>query len=162
MFFYLKISCKNKKNLKKFLKFFKRLKLLPILVKPFSRHQKFEFVSVLKSPHVNKTAQEQFEYRYFFKDFLIFSFKPLIFILFLKKLKSFTFLSIKFEIQVLSENKKVEKHLLRLINPDNLILQKISFQQNYLDFYCCKKYIQLFDSYGEIYLQNVFLESKHL
>jgi ribosomal protein S10 len=82
MFFYLKISCKDEKILKKFIKFFFKIKSLPIFVKPFPKSKKRKFVTVLKSPHVNKTAQEQFEYRFFSKHFLVFSFKPLIFFYF--------------------------------------------------------------------------------
>jgi hypothetical protein len=119
---------------------------------------------VLKSPHVNKTAQEQFEYRYFSKDFLVFSFKPLTFFLLLKKLKNLSFSGIKIEIRGLLEKKKTGKPVLKLITPDNIVLREVCFKNNNLkknktldfDYSLSKKYIQLFDSYGEIYLQNTF------
>jgi len=164
MFFYLRVSCKDKRILKKFINFFTKLRSLPIFIKPFSKREKRKFVTVLKSPHVNKTAQEQFEYRFFFKDFLVFSSKPSIFFLFLKKLKNFSFSGIKIEVQGLFEKKRIAKHVLKLINPDNIVLQNICFKQNNLkkdkistsDLSLSKKYIQLFDSYGEICLQNIF------
>merc|ERR1712078_546586 len=118
MFFYLKVSCKDKRILKKFVNFFTKLKSFPIFIKPFPKREKRKFVTVLKSPHVNKTAQEQFEYRFFFKDFLVFSSKPSIFLLFLKKLKNFSFSGIKIEVQGLFEKKRIAKHVLKLINPD--------------------------------------------
>jgi ribosomal protein S10 len=160
----LKVSCKDKRILKKFINFLTKLKSLPISIKPFSKHEKRKFVTVLKSPHVNKTAQEQFEYRFFSKDFLVFSFKPLIFFLLLKRLKNFSFSGIKLEVQGLFEKKRTDKHALKLINPDNIVLQNICFKQNdfkknkisSFNMSLSKKYIQLFDSYGEVCLKNVF------
>jgi len=175
MFFYLKVSCKDKRILKKFTSFFTKIKSLPIFIKPFPKHEKRKFTTVLKSPHVNKTAQEQFEYRFFSKDFLIFSFKPLIFFLLLKKLKNFSFSGIKLEVKGLFEKNKTHKQTLKLISPDNIVLRNAySKQKNFkesrkehqisrhissgsnFDFNLSKKYIQLFDSYGEVYLQNTF------
>nr|YP_009144720.1 ribosomal protein S10 [Pseudo-nitzschia multiseries]AKJ77328.1 ribosomal protein S10 [Pseudo-nitzschia multiseries] len=89
MFFYLKVSCKDKQILKKFTSFFEKIKSLSIFVKPFPKHEKRKFITILKSPHVNKTAQEQFEYRYFSKHFLVFSFKSSIFFLLFEKIKKF-------------------------------------------------------------------------
>lgn len=164
MFFHLKVSCKDKRILKKFINLLTKLKSLPISIKYFPKHEKRKFVTVLKSPHVNKTAQEQFEYRYFSKDFLVFSFKPLTFFLLLKKLKNLSFSGIKIEIRGLLEKKKTGKPVLKLITPDNIVLREVCFKNNNLkknktldfDYSLSKKYIQLFDSYGEIYLQNTF------
>ena len=175
MFFYLKVSCKDKRILKKYISFFTKIKSLPIFIKPFPKHEKRKFITVLKSPHVNKTAQEQFEYRFFSKHFLVFSFKPLIFFLLLKKLKNFSFSGIKLEVKGLFEKNKTHKYALKLISPDNIVLgnnhlNKQSFKKKKkrykiselvlsgsdLKFSLSKKYIQLFDSYGEIYLKNTF------
>lgn len=171
MFFYLKVSCKDKKILEKFTRVFIKLKSLPIFVKSFPKHEKRKFVTVLKSPHVNKTAQEQFEYRFFSKHFLVFSMKPQIFFLLLKRLKNFSFSGIKLEVKGVFEKNVTNKYVLKLVNPDNIVLQKQYLNQksfrkeksnnkgfkvavNNLDL--SKKYIQLFDSYGEIYLKNTF------
>jgi len=169
MFFYLKVSCKDKQILKKFTSFFKKIKSLSIFVKPFPKHEKRKFITILKSPHVNKTAQEQFEYRFFSKHFLVFSFKPAIFFLVLKKLKSFSFSGIKLEVKGIFGKNKAPKYVLKFISPDNIILQKKylnqkTFRKNKFnesklvldDSNLSKKYIQLFDSYGEIYLKNTF------
>ena len=181
MFFYLKISCKDKKVLKKFISFF--IKIKSLFIKSFPINKKRKFVTVLKSPHVNKTAQEQFEYRFFSKNFIIFSFKPFVFFLLLKRLKNFSFSGIKFEIRGLSAKKKTDKHILKLINPDNIVFRNIYFKSkvfgkstflkeikflgfkkneisgsgcNNYTFDFIKKYIQSFDSYGEICLQSIF------
>lgn len=171
MFFYLKVSCKDKKILEKFTRVFTKIKSLPIFVKPFPKHEKRKFITILKSPHVNKTAQEQFEYRFFSKHFLVFSVKPQIFFLLFKKLKNLSFSGIKLEVKGVFEKNMTNKYILKLVNPDNVVLQKpdsveISFKKektkneisklsiNNPDL--SKKYIQLFDSYGELYLKNTF------
>ena len=171
MFFYLKVSCKDKKILEKFTRVFTKIKSLPIFVKPFPKHEKRKFVTILKSPHVNKTAQEQFEYRFFSKHFLVFSMKPQIFFLLLKRLKNLSFSGIKLEVKGVFEKKVTNKYILKLVNPDNIVLQKQYLTQksfrkerrNNKGFKAVatsldlsKKYIQLFDSYGEIYLKNNF------
>ena len=171
MFFYLKVSCKDKRILKKFTSFFRKVKSLSIFVKPFPKHEKRKFVTILKSPHINKTAQEQFEYRFFTKHFLVFSFKPAIFLLLLKKLKNFSFSGIKLEVKGILGKSKTPKYILKFISPDNIVLQnkclnRKNFRRNKRtivnselvldDFNLSKKYIQLFDSYGEVYLKNTF------
>ena len=171
MFFYLKVSCKDKKILEKFTRVFTKIRSLPIFVKPFPKHEKRKFITILKSPHVNKTAQEQFEYRFFSKHFLVFSIKPQIFFLLLKKLKNLSFSGIKLEVKGVFEKNITDKYILKLVNPDNVVLKKPylvqrSFKKektkneisklsiNNPDL--SKKYIQLFDSYGELYLKNTF------
>ena len=171
MFFYLKVSSKDKKILEKFTRVFTKMKSLPIFVKPFPKHEKRKFVTILKSPHVNKTAQEQFEYRFFSKHFLVFSVKPQIFFLLLKKLKNLSLAGIKLEVKGVFEKNITNKYILKLINPDNVVLQRpYSVQKNFKkdktknkvpklflnDSDLAKKYIQLFDSYGEFYLKNSF------
>jgi ribosomal protein S10 len=171
MFFYLKVSCKDKKILEKFTRVFTKIKSLPIFIKPFPKHEKRKFITILKSPHVNKTAQEQFEYRFFSKHFLVFSAKPQIFFLLLKKLKNLSFSGIKLEVKGILEKNISNKYILKLVNPDNIVLQKQylvqkSFKKNKTvnkiaklsinSSELAKKYIQLFDSYGEIYLKNIF------
>jgi len=171
MFFYLKVSCKDKKILEKFTRVFTKIKSLPIFIKPFPKYEKRKFVTILKSPHVNKTAQEQFEYRFFSKHFLVFSMKPQIFFLFLKRLKNLSFSGIKLEVKGVFEKNVTNKYILKLVNPDNIVLQTSYFNQKSFrkektknkdfksvpnDLDLSKKYIQLFDSYGEIYLKNTF------
>jgi hypothetical protein len=167
MFFYLKISCKDKRVLKKFLHFFTKVESLPLFFKSFPKREKRKFVTVLKSPHVNKTAQEQFEYRFYSKHFLIRSFKPLTFFLLLKKLKDLSFPGLNIEVQGLFEKNKIYKHALQIINPDNLELSKLkpgdqdkiskpNSKNSRLNFLLSKQYIQLFDLYGEICLRKNF------
>ncbi len=177
MFFYLKISCKDKRILKNFQHFLTKIESLPIFLKSFPKHEKRKFVTVLKSPHVNKTAQEQFEYRLYSKHFLVRSFKPTTFFLFLKRLKNLSFPGLNLEVKGFLEKNKMHKHILKVVSPDNIVLKSINnsdssrkklkkvrhkknFKQivknNNSDFLFYKKYVQLFDLYGEICLKNFF------
>ena len=178
MFFYLKISCKHQRILKKFLHFFTKLESFPIVIKSFPKSEKRKFVTVLKSPHVNKTAQEQFEYRYYSRHLLVRSFKPLTFFLFLKKLKNLSFPGINFEVKSFFDKNKTHKQVLLIISPDNIILKKITDQQDMNEnrlklnsqpfnsvvtlkddksyLVLSKRYMQLFDLYGEICLKKAF------
>ncbi|QXE46235.1 30S ribosomal protein S10 (mitochondrion) [Nitzschia inconspicua] len=173
MFLYLRISCKDKRVLKKFLRFFIKKKSLPIFLKSFSKHEMRKVVTVLKSPHVNKTAQEQFEYRVYSKSFLIYSCSsPFLFSLVLKRLRNVGFPGLDFKIKgVLSEN-KIHKYILRTVSPDNITvktlnsdwlfiqkkkLKKVQYKKNYnFKRSFSKKYLQFFDLHGEICLQKIF------
>ena len=142
MFFYLKISCKDEKILKKFIKFFFKIKSLPIFVKPFPKSKKRKFVTVLKSPHVNKTAQEQFEYCLFRKQLTLFSYKSFLLLILLKYLKFRLFPDLKFKIILFSNSTKLYKNVTNIINPNNF---NSSFLLNYL---------KIFDLHGEILLKK--------
>lgn len=72
----LSIFSKDTNSLTKFFKFFyklekkKKLKL-KLFSKQFCKKNKKVFLSVLQSPHVNKTSQEQFEYNVYCKKLKI-------------------------------------------------------------------------------------------
>lgn len=158
MFFHIKVFSKDNLVLKKFFQFLQRLNISLIVLKSFSKRKKRKFVSILKSPHVNKTAQEQFEFRYYNKEFLIDLFKPLTFFLLLKKLKNLSFSNLKLEIKGLFNTSKTYKDFpQKLINPDSVILEPID-QKNFKDRFFQKKYIHLFDCYGEFYLKKLFFK----
>lgn len=153
MFFHIKVFSKDNFVLKKFFQLLQRLNIFFIILKSFSKKKKRKFVSILKSPHVNKTAQEQFEFRYYNKEFLIDLYKPLTFFLFIKKIKDSSFSNLKLEIKGFFSLKK--RFSPKRINPDNVILKLINFKTIKSRF-PLKKYIQLFDCYGEFHLQKKF------
>ena len=64
----LTISSKNKDSINQILKFFNNNKKQnsQIYTKLFRQKKVKEKISVLKSPHVNKTAQEQFKYIHYY------------------------------------------------------------------------------------------------
>jgi ribosomal protein S10 len=161
MFFYLKVSSKNKKVLQNFVTFLSKLEESPIVLKYVSKRNTQKFITILKSPHVNKTAQEQFEFRFYRKQFLISSAQPLMFFLKLKKIKNSSFPGIHLEIQVFLNKSKHIKSLSKVLNPDNIILPRKLEKVPFVKPLLLKKYIQLFDCYGEVFLKNIFhLKSK--
>ena len=148
MFFQLQILAKDKKVLKLFITFLLSLQKTSSTWKVILNSKKRDVITVLKSPHVNKTAQEQFEYRIYSKKILINSFKPSIFLLVLKKIKSFSFPGISLKVTgVCNKSNKLVKTL-KLFDPKNLYLSNSSK--------CFSKYIQLFDCQGEILLKTKY------
>lgn len=126
------------------MKFCKNLHLNAIVLQknaPKSKHVK-KF-TVLKSPHVNKTAQEQFEFRLHSKQIIIFS--PQIFkiLIFFKRFQATLFSDIRFQIQ------------LSLNSSQSSVIDLDHFHMNqFLDlkssnFVYLNRCICLFDIYGE-------------
>ena len=153
MSFYLKASSKDKKVLEQFTNFLSRLKILPAILKHLPEQKKRNFFTILNSPHVNKTAQEQFEFRVFNSHFLLDSFKKFYLLLFFKNIKNVSFSGLKLELKnLISINQNTYKQL-KIVNPDNVNLTTKALEVKKL------QYIQLFDCYGELYLKN-FIQTK--
>lgn len=85
------------------IKYFKFLQLNKNYI-IYSKKQKRKFFTVLKSPHVNKTAQEQFELCFFSKDIKFKSFQLLKILIFLKKLQKISFSDISIKIKFVIKN----------------------------------------------------------
>jgi ribosomal protein S10 len=152
MFLYFKVSSKDDKILKKFLQFLLKLNTSPVVIKYASKQQKRKFVTILKSPHINKTAQEQFEFRHYSKEFIVNSVKPLTFFLIIKKLKNLSFSGLKLEVKGLLNFEKKNKSFLNQLDPDNIVLNQYKTST---PLYLHKRYIQLFDCYGEMWLKTL-------
>lgn len=158
MFFQLKASAKDQRVLEKFSHFLTKLDTSTFVLKHRSKQNQRKFVTILKSPHVNKTAQEQFEYRFYYKQFLINSLNPLTFFLMLKKAQNSSFSGLKLEIKsVLSSNEKTVNSK-KIFNPDNFLLPLHSKKK--ASPVSIQKYIQLFDCYGETFLKDIAYSSK--
>jgi ribosomal protein S10 len=104
MYLNIAIRSKNYNSLKSFLRIFKtltkteELKLNKIL-KVF-QHKRFKKVfTILRSPHVNKSAQEQFEYNLFVKYVNIKSQQILKILIILKKIKTISFSDIEIKLK---------------------------------------------------------------
>ena len=161
MFFYLKASAKDRRVLKKFSYFLNELDTSTFVLKHHSKQNQRKFITVLKSPHVNKTAQEQFEYRFYHKQFLINSLNPFTFFLMLKKVQTSSFSGLKLEIK--SGLNLTEKNInfRKIFNPDNSLLHSYSEDSQFiLSPVLIKKYIQLFDCHGETFLKSIAYSSK--
>jgi ribosomal protein S10 len=157
MSLHFKVSSKDNSALEKFLKFLQKLNISPTVFKHFSKQNKRKFITILKSPHVNKTAQEQFEFKYYTKEFLIDSPKPFTLFLIIKKIKNSSFPGLKLEVKGLLSLKKQTEVFFKLTDPDNVVL-KLGKPKVLSSWVFQRKYIQLFDCYGELYFKRLFLD----
>lgn len=154
MFFQLHITAKDKQTLYKFLIFFSELqKTSSTWNVVFNSHKK-DVITVLKSPHVNKTAQEQFEYRTYSKKILINSSKFSFFLLTLKKIKGLSFSGLSLKLASwFGKHNNLNKNL-KLLNPKTMILKTdykpMNINKNRQKFI---RYLQLHDCHGEILLK---------
>lgn len=121
MFFTINVYSKNLKSLNMLLNFFNnkiilnkfKIKLFKTL---YENPEKKKLFTLLKSPHVNKTAQEQFEYRIYKKKILCFTTRPSLLLIIFKNLRfkytSDVCISIKFKPDFIQLKKKSKKMLI--------------------------------------------------
>lgn len=121
--YLIKTDSKNKNSIAKFYWTVFNRKNINInsltIKKKFKNKNSKNFVSVLKSPHVNKKAQEQLEIRNFSKQFIISTTNSVKFIYFIKKLKNVCFPDVKVQITFLSNKKKEKLFLNKLLHLNN-------------------------------------------
>ena len=149
--YQITISSKNKNSIKFFfLLFFKDKKLNFDIIKKYHQKTKNKKVlTILKSPHVNKKAQEQFETRFFYKQFTISSTKVFQYFIFLKKISTSLFSDIKIKIKVISSKKSNKKTEINIFNPDNFKTNRSHSLKK------TKILLKIFDIYGELLIKNV-------
>jgi ribosomal protein S10 len=114
MYLNITISSKNNNSLKSFLKVFKTLgqsnwlKLNKTLI-VFQKKRLKKVFTILKSPHVYKTAQEQFESILFAKIVKVQTFQVLKTLIMLKKIQTISFADIQIKITcIINTNSKKE------------------------------------------------------
>lgn len=127
--YYITIYSKNKIILQNFLIFLqKRLPILKLqLVSKYNKKVKIKkTITILKSPHINKTAQERYESITYSYTIKINSFRTQKYILFLKKLRNNLFPDVKIKIKTTIEKKtfNIKIHCFK-INNYKLNLNKI-------------------------------------
>ena len=147
MLINITIYSKNFNSIKIFLNFFYQkltFKSLnyQIFKCKFQKPIQKKILTVLKSPHVNKTAQEQFESRLFKKQLTIFSYKSFLLLILLKYLKFILFPELKIKVILFSNSTKLYKNVQNKINPNN-------FNSIFL-----LNYLKTFDLHGEILLKK--------
>jgi hypothetical protein len=148
-----------------FLKFFdkscKDLNLI-VFMSILNRLSNRKIITVLKSPHVNKTAQEQFESLVYRAQINIFSYKYWLLLVFIKHLKSTTLFSdVYLKIIVNLNNLNCHKRAIECLNPNNFYLVNYcELGSEELDLKCLflniPYYLMLFDIYGELNLNKQF------
>ena len=151
MFFYVKISSKDLKTLKLFLLFLSKFQNSSLILKYFPKQKFKKVITVLKSPHANKSAQEQFEYRVYTKNLVISSLQNLKFLYFLKKVQNTIFSFIHIEIKWLYNKNSKYNNLLQKLNPNNLNVK--FFTNDRIKSNKILSYVQLMDCYGELYIK---------
>lgn len=153
MFLELNISSKNYLVLKNFLSFlnnsFIKKKLSFVIytvhLKKIKTKKKF---SILKSPHVNKTAQEQLEFITYKCTVLIYSYKVLLVLFLIKHIKLKLFSELSITIIFKYSFKKFIKSLVNKLHVNNLVLNTLLSKNQ-------KNYLQMLDLYGEILLKGL-------
>ena len=122
-------------------------------------------MTVLKSPHVNKTAQEQFESFVFSRQLTIYLTEKPKYLFYLKKIQESLFSDVKLKIKFSLNKMKNFIFRLSIFNPSNF---NLNINKKYLNqTYNSKKnitikklnnnnnkkikhFIKIFDSYGEL------------
>jgi ribosomal protein S10 len=119
--FNLFIKTKNKIALKNFLLFLNKNmdKNFNLIKKKFKKKKKKIVFTVLKSPHVNKSAQEQFEMNFMSFQLTISTTQVFKILIFLKKLKNSIFADITFKINFFTNSKKYTVLRKKLFDIDN-------------------------------------------
>jgi hypothetical protein len=147
-----------------FLKFFdkscKDLNLV-VFMSILNRVSNRKIITVLKSPHVNKTAQEQFESLFYRAKINIFSYKYWLLLVFIKHLKSTTLFSdVNLKIKVNLNNSNYHKRVVEYLNPNNFyLINYCELGSEELDLKCLflniPYYLMLFDIYGSLKLSKI-------
>ena len=150
MAIYLYISSKSLKSLNKFTEIIKKINTTSVLkTKIFGVEKKIKqkkVVSVLKSPHVNKTAQEQFENIVYGRRVLMCSYNYLLLFLLVKEISNKVSPELVIKIGFKLQNHVTTNTSKTFINPIN---QKLDNNVR-----VAKEYLKLFDCYGELLIKQ--------
>ena len=130
---------KNKESLDYFLKFLKYSLKMQRVQEPLNYTKKKKDkkrISVLTSPHVNKTAQEQFEYIIYSMKLSFYSYRAKKYLILLKKIKNQLFPDIKIKI-VVEGSVRNRRHFIKnmSLNPNTFTfnLSKLNFGNQQLN-----------------------------
>lgn len=151
MFIIIDIYSKNFYALSSFLSTFlsnkicNKLKLI-IVKSSLQKTKKKKKLTVLKSPHVNKKAQEQFELHTYKKQIKCFTFKTFLFLVLLKKIKFNLFSEIVIKVSLIKNIKNSKKKIKNKFNVDNYQLNLSEVKLN--------NYLSIFEAYGEFILKS--------
>jgi ribosomal protein S10 len=168
-YYQITITSKNKQSLKDYLKFFNtNLDTFKLLTKSYNSIKKKKIITILKSPHVNKKAQEQFEFSIFSKQITLQMPNSYKFLIFLKKIETNLFSDVHIKIKLLINKNLPEKFQNKIFNPSYF---QLNFFKTYELFNNNKKKMEIkrkksfdlkkttqifkiFDIYGEIFHKN--------
>ena len=125
MFITIKANSKNRNSLQRFSKFItKRIRHIEKVCLVISSIKKTSLskkrLTVLKSPHVNKTAQEQFEITSYELKFNLYSYQNLLLLLILKRIKNAAFHDLKVSISLSYNSNSFLKSVKSNLNPNKI------------------------------------------
>ena len=143
--YFITIGSKDKKSVRKFIKLLTEhleLEKLNLIGKTTFKKSRTRRISILKSPHVNKKAQEQFEFRVFLTTLIIETTQNFKILTLIKKTKNITFADIKVKVNV-TIKKKSKSHLRDSI-----------FRLRFYQRTKVRRFLTFLDSYGEISLMQ--------
>lgn len=138
-FCQLIIFSKNKQSIFKFLNACVKNKTLMTILKFSRKKNKKKIITILKSPHINKTAQEQFEEKLMLYKTNVKSRNLAKFLVMLKKIFTTYSLEIKILIHFKVSKIKPEKSLQFYIKNNKLVLPKT----NKLKIFSCSDKLKL-------------------
>lgn len=168
--YQLTITSKNPKALKIFFLFCfqNKKKIFNLTTTFYKKKNETKKFTILKSPHVNKTAQTQLEYRLYSAQIRISLQNASKYLILLKKIKTNLFPELKIKTQLLINKQNKFQLQTKLLNPRNTTLNTLngSKSKNKSKTMFLKKtltYIKLLDCFGEINLtQNISLQNNVL
>merc|ERR1712194_334198 len=106
--------------------------------------------TVLKSPHVNKKAREQFEIRNYTKILNIYSYQTLLLLFVIKRIKVSSFSEVELKIDLKYNLAQLQKHLKSNFNLNNSFLNKLNLKGNRYEINgSTKNYLKRLDVFGE-------------
>lgn len=161
------ILFKNKTDLLKFYLFFhKDITFNSNVLKKYKKKKiKKSGFTILKSPHVNKKAQDQFENRFFKKEIFLYNLKVFKYLIFLKKISFSLFSNVHLKIKQTLGYKYFKKVGLTIFNLNNVKVCKYnSFKVSNLNklkqvknkklkritLKKANNFLKIFDLYGEV------------
>ena len=153
MFFIININSKNLNSLNDFVSLFfsettfKKLKINVYKLSTKKLAKKKEF-AVLKSPHVNKTAQKKFKYKINKRKLILVCDQPFLFLIFLKSLRMNYMSELSISIKVPADIKK------------SVLFFKKNLNFEYVNFRYSKKcliinYLMFLQVYGKFLIRNM-------
>jgi ribosomal protein S10 len=154
------LRSKNKKSLNKFIKFFINNLNFKQINKFYTKKTKKKIFTILKSPHINKSAQEQFKINFYALNFIFYSEQTNKILKITKKMKLNLFSDISIQIKAFFSKNLLKKTHIGFFNPNNFNSKNLSFcsyknkNYNYKDltfnYNKLKQLISIYETFGEL------------
>ena len=149
----IEITSSNIKSIRLFHKILLKLNKLKTIkfsiINTLNKKIKKKKFTVLKSPHVNKSAREQFETSFYTKMIKIYSYNPLLLLFIIKRIKNELNSDVGLKIYLKNNFSNFYKHLKSNLNINNKFKKN-----NFLNESFTKNYLKNLDIFGECILKN--------